>query len=108
MSVKSGMAGGESGGASAMKLFFASVGDGTVGRRIAPCGGVVRNPLAAITVMKLVSPVPLLKLVRSAPSWDIEGGVKREGLPSLWVKVCSSGRGGFVALPPSGRGGDPE
>ena len=68
------MAGGESIGASAAKLFFVSVGDGTVGRRIAPSGGVVRNSLAAITVMKLV---------RSAPSWDKEGGVKREGLPSL-------------------------
>ena len=52
--VKSGKAGGESGGASAAKLFLASVGDSTVGRRIAPCGGVVRNPLAAVTVMKSV------------------------------------------------------
>ena len=88
--VESGMAGGESSGASTTKLFFASIGDGTVERRIAPCGGVVRNPLAAVTVMKLVSPVPSLMSVRSAPSWDKEGGVKREGLPSLWVKVCSS------------------
>ena len=97
--VKSGMAGGESGGASATKLFFVSVGDGTVGCRIDPSGGVVRNPLAAVTVMKLV---------RLAPSWDKEGGVKREGLPLLWVKVCSSGGGGFVAPPPSGGGGGPE
>ncbi len=47
--VESGMAGGEFGRASAAKLFFASVGDGTIGCRIAPCGGVVRNPLAAVT-----------------------------------------------------------
>lgn len=94
--VESGMAGGESGGASAAKLFFVVVGDGTVGHRISSCGGVVRNPQAAVTVMKSVG---------SAPSWDKEDGVKREGLPSLWVKLCSSGGGGFVAPPPSGGGG---
>ena len=97
--VESGMAGRESGGASAAKLFFVSVGDDTVGRRIAPRGCVVRYPLAAVTVMKLV---------RSAPSRGKEGSVKREGLPSLWVKICSSGGGGFMAPPPSGGGGDPE
>jgi len=72
------MAGGESGGASAAKLFFVIVGDSTVGRRIASCGGVVRNQQAAVTVMKLVG---------SAPSWDKEDGVKREGLPLLWVEL---------------------
>ena len=92
------MAGGDSGGASAAKLVFVIIRDGTIARRIAPCGDVVRNPLATITVIKLVG---------SVPSWDKEDGVKREGLPLLWVKLCSFGGGGFVVPPPSG-GGDPE
>jgi hypothetical protein len=90
------MAGGESGGASIAKLFVVNVGDGTVGRRIASCVGVVRKPQAAVTVMKSVG---------SAPSWDKEDGDKREGLPLLWVILCLSGGGGFVAPPPSGGGG---
>ena len=94
--VESGLVGGESSGASTSKLFVVIVGDGTVGCRIASCGGVVRNPPAAVTVMKSVG---------SAPSWDKEDGVKSEGLPLLWVKLCSSGGGGFVAPPPSGGGG---
>ena len=68
--VESGVTGGESGGASATKLFVVVVGDGTVGRRIASCVGVVRNPQAAVTVMKSVG---------SAPLWDKEDGDKREG-----------------------------
>jgi hypothetical protein len=56
---------------------------------------VVREPPAAETGIKSVG---------SAPSWDKEDGVKREGLPLLWVKFCSSGGGGFVSPPPSGGG----
>jgi hypothetical protein len=93
--LESGLAGGESGEASASKLFVVIVGDGTVERRIASCGGVVREPPAAETGIKSVG---------SAPSWDKEDGVKREGLPLLWVKFCSSGGGGFVSPPPSGGG----
>ena len=45
----SGLAGGESGEVSASKLFVVIIGDGTVERRIASCGGVVREPPAAET-----------------------------------------------------------
>jgi hypothetical protein len=96
----SGLAGGESGEVNASKLFVVIVSDGTVERRIASCGGAVRNPPAAETGIKLVG---------SAPSWDKEDGVRREGLPSHWVKLWSSGGGGFVSPPPSGGGeGDPD
>ena len=94
--LESGLAGGD---VSASKLFVVIVGDGTIERRIALCGGVVREPPDAETGIKSVG---------AAPSWDKEDGVRREGLPSLWVKFCSSGGGGFVSPPPSGGGEDPD
>ena len=91
--LEAGLAGGE---ASASKLFVVSVGDGTGECRIAMCGGVVQEPPAAETGIKSVG---------SSPSWEKEDDVKREGLPSLWVKFCSSGGGEFVSPPPSRGGG---
>ena len=69
-------AGGESGGYSAAKLFVVIVGEGAVGRNTAAWGGVVRRPRDASARMKPVLP----------SSFVCEDGVRREGLPLLWIR----------------------